>query len=241
MPFPHQKILAMIFTAIVLDLASLAFSNPGVAACALIDFNSFVQLADGTLVKTDSGKKNSTVVFEHLILEAKNRIQQTFGPLNSRPIVVFFDNPTAFWPLKPNEYGSTNFIGSRTCVMIGPKGQNHDVVAHELMHAEIAYRVGWWGRLTQLPVWFDEGLAMQVDWRPRYVLSGGANAETKTVRALNFPGDFFLSDDQLLTKNYAFAKSEVALWVNEVGKASVYKQLERIRLGESFNAIVQNN
>ena len=122
--------------------------------------------------------------------------------------------------------------------MVGPSGQNLDVVAHELMHAEIAERVGWWGRFTQLPVWFDEGLAMQVDLRPRYVLAGGADSETKRVRALGSARDFFQADDARLTWNYAAAKTEAALWVAAVGGDAVYGQLERIRQGKSFEAVV---
>ena len=120
--------------------------------------------------------------------------------------------------------------------MVGPKGQNADVVAHELMHAEIADRVGYWGRFTQLPVWFDEGLAMQVDFRPRYVLRDKARAKTEYVKTLSSASEFFVQDDDLLTKNYASAKAEVALWVADVGNTSVYSRLERIRAGERFDA-----
>ena len=123
--------------------------------------------------------------------------------------------------------------------MVGPKGQNLDVVAHELMHAELFERVGFWGRFTQIPVWFDEGLAMQVDYRPRYVLSREASAQAKNVRTLESARDFFLQDGDLLTKNYAMAKAEVANWLDDVDRASVYDRLERIRAGESFNAVTQ--
>lgn len=124
--------------------------------------------------------------------------------------------------------------------MVGPKGQTPDVVAHELMHAEIADRVGWWGRLRQLPVWFDEGLAMQVDFRPQYVLPDGAVAEAEYVETLSSHRAFFVDNDSLLTKHYASAKAVVAAWVTEVGKTSVYSQLERIRVGEPFQAVIRN-
>ena len=107
------------------------------------------------------------------------------------------------------------------------------------MHAEIANRVGYWRRLTQLPMWFDEGLAMQVDFRPRYVLHSGAGTETKRIKTLWSAGDFFVPDDELLTKNYAVAKAEVAIWVADVGNASVYRQLERIRAGEPFDVVIK--
>lgn len=169
-------------TVIGFSIVAYAFANPGVAACALIDAAPFVQLTDGTLVEANSSDQNHAAVIKRLISEARIRIQNTFGTLRSTPIIIFLNDPNAFWPFKLSEYGGARFIGTRTCLIIGPKGQNPDVIAHELMHAEIANRVGYWRRLTQLPVWFDEGLAMQVDFRPRYVLRNGADTETKRVK-----------------------------------------------------------
>jgi hypothetical protein len=221
MRFQRRTFFASSFAAITLGLTLYAYANPGVAACIISNSN-----------QTHSEINNQ------LLSESRVKIQNTFGAPRSKPIVIFFNNPSAFWPFKLNEYASTQFFGSKVCVMIGPKGQNPDVVAHELMHAEISDRIGGnWRRVTQLPVWFDEGLAMQVDFRSRYILRDGAGAETKYVRALRSVNQFFVLDDELLTKNYASAKVEVALWVSEVGNLSVYGQLERIRTGQPFDAV----
>lgn len=221
MRFQRRPFFASIFTVIALGLALYAYANPGVAACVI----------------TDSDQKYPAI-FEQLLSESRIRIQNTFGTPQSKPIVVFFNDPNTFWPLKLNEYGSTQFIGSKVCVMVGPKGQNPDVVAHELMHAEIANRVGYWHRFTQLPIWFDEGLAMQVDFRPRYDFHNGAGGKSTNVKTLWSAREFFVPDGDLLTKNYASAKAEVALWVAAVGNKSVYSQLERIRNGETFDAVI---
>ena len=240
MRFQRRTFIMSFVTAIGFGIVAYAFANPSVAACALIDAAPFVPLADGTLVEANSSDQNHAAVVEHLISEARIRIQNTFGTPRSTPIIVFLNDPNAFWPFKLSEYGGAHFIGTRTCLIIGPKGQNPDVVAHELMHAEIANRVGYWRRLTQLPMWFDEGLAMQVDFRPRYVLHSGAGTETKRIKTLWSASDFFVSDDELLTKNYAVAKAEVAIWVADVGNASVYRQLERIRAGEPFDVVIKD-
>lgn len=206
--------------ALVLVLAVYIFRNPGIAVCA-------VSSSDQTY-KAD---------FIELISMAKIRIQRTFGIPQSTPIVIFLNDRADYWPLKLNEYGSTQFIGKKVCVFVGPKGQNIDVVAHELMHAEIAYRVGYWHRLTELPAWFDEGLAMQVDYRSRYDLSNGTNTDSESVKKLWYARDFFIDNDEQLTKNYASAKYQVARWVTYVGNKSVYSQLERIKNQESFDAV----
>ena len=133
-----------------------------------------------------------------------------------------------------NAYGSTQSIGSRTCVMVGPKGQNVDVVAHELMHAEIHHRVGYLAYFFQIPTWFNEGVAMQVDYRARYSLSPQDSQNTAYVRDLTASSNFYESDDQALTRNYASAKHEVASWLTKVGTTTLYSRLQRMRDGQSF-------
>lgn len=221
MRFRKNSIFASIFAIIALSLALYAYANPGVAACAI----------------TDSDQKYPAI-FEQLHLESRSRIQNTFGTPQAKPILIFLDESNSFWSLKLNEYGSTHFIGSKICVIVGTKGRNIDIVAHELMHAEIADRVGYWNRLTKLPIWFDEGLAMQVDFRSRYNLRNGTDARSANVKKLWSAREFFLPDTDSLTDNYASAKAEVALWVAAVGHKSVYGQLKRLRDGESFDMVL---
>lgn len=198
------------------------------------------RLSDGMLVSRSSNPDQQAVA-QRLLSEAKGRIGDVFGEPKSVPVVVFFDSATSFWPFRLNEYGSTQFIGAKTCVLIGPKGRSVDVVAHELMHAEIADRVGVLAKFTDLPTWFDEGLAMQVDFRPEYDLANGASDDTKSVRALLSANEFIASDPRRLTHNYASAKAEVAAWTEQVGRASVYARLERMRRGEAFETVADTN
>jgi SpoVK/Ycf46/Vps4 family AAA+-type ATPase len=203
--------------------AAYAYLNPGIAAC-IVSKNTQVRSA----------------IHDQLVTDSRARIQQTFGSLKSNPLVVFFDELDTFWPFRPNEYGSTNFIGSKVCVIVGSKGQNIDVLSHELMHAEIADRVGYWRRFTELPVWFDEGLAMQVDYRTAYDLPTSESSEADDVKSLRTAREFFAANDATLTKNYASAKTVVKKWVSDVGSTNVYSQLDRMRAGESFDSVISS-
>jgi hypothetical protein len=215
------SILLAVLTISGLGLAAYAYSNPGVVTCVV-----------------SGSQQTPSALQAQLLSDSRARIQSSFGSLRSKPMVVFFNESNAFWPLKPNEYGSTSFIGSKVCVIVGPKGQNIDVLAHELMHAEIADRVGYWRRWTQLPIWFDEGLAMQVDYRPDYNLSESDSSDADDVKSLRSASEFFAPTDALLTKNYASAKVVVKKWVADVGSSKVYRQLERVRAGESFESMI---
>jgi len=212
----YKKFLVILIFTLVAGLTVNAY--PGITACIVA-----------------SEKNQFSITQKGLLQEAIDRIENEFGPMKSKPTVVFFNKRDSFWPLTLNEYGSTSFLGYKTCIMIGPKGQNIDVTAHELMHVEIEYRVGYWRRWLELPIWFDEGLAMQVDRRERYNLPKGT--ETSYVKQFNTVSDFLASDDKLLTNHYASAKSEVALWVSKVGTSLVYDHLNSIKEGRSFEYI----
>ena len=210
----RKKLLVILVAVFAAGLTVTAY--PGVTAC------------------TVASESRLSVVQKRILQEARDRIDSEFGPMKSKPAVIFFNGRDSFWPLTLNEYGSTSFLGFKTCVFIGPKGQNTDVTAHELMHAEIEHRAGYWRRWIEVPVWFDEGLAMQVDHRDRYNLPEGT--DTSYVRQLNSAGDF-LSDEKMLTNYYASAKLEVAQWISKAGSDLVYDHLDSIKEGSSFESV----
>jgi hypothetical protein len=232
MPAIKHKFLITMFAVVLVSAATFAFALPGPTACLLIGLAELHKLSDGSLTKSESEVDQQRYI--QLTRDARARIESTFGVVESQPILVFFDQPDRFGPFSLNAYGSTQFIGSRACVMVGPKGQNVDVVAHELMHAEIHHRVGYLKRFLQLPTWFDEGVAMQVDYRSRYSLSPQDALQTAFVRDLTTYSTFFKGDDQALTRNYASAKHEVASWLSKVASTSLYSRFQRIRDGQSF-------
>ena len=175
--------------------------------------------------------------YEQLIFDARERIKDTFGTPEANPMVLFFDHEDAFWPLKLNPYGSTSYLGKRSCVFVGPEGQNVDVTAHELMHAEIAYRIDFKRRGSEWPIWFDEGLAMQVDFRDAYTLPDSYPSDF--VRTLKTGSDFFVVGNEQLTTRYAAARKEVGQWVASINKDSVYVYLARVKSGESFKSLMR--
>ena len=202
-------------------LANYAYANPGVAACALIDAIP--------VEKMDQEQAS-------LVAEARRRVADVFGAPQAKPTIVFWNDESLFGRLRLNNHASTQMIGVRACVFVGPKGRSVDVVAHELVHAEVFNRLGPWARMTQVPTWFDEGLAMQVDFRKKYILPEGV--DSAYIRNASVPASFFVTDEEALTRNYGAAKAEAARWVADVGSELVYAQLARIRSGEAFANVV---
>lgn len=231
-----RRLIAAGCGALGIGVGTLAFAVPGAAACALVHARNFEALPDGTLVEPGASAQERAGFLE-LLSAAKARIETTFGAPRAAPIVVFLQDARSFRPLALNAHGSTNFLGTRACVFVGPKGRNPDVVSHELMHAELFERVGAWRRFTEIPVWFDEGVAMQVDFRPRYDLPAGEAVDTVYVRQLHGVRSFFGADERRLVRNYAAAKVEVAHGLSGIGAPGLYGRLGRIREGEPFDMV----
>ena len=163
-----------------------AFMFPATAICSLA---SHQMVSEGDLP---------------LVNSAVARIKSTFGDLKSNPNIIFYTDSSEFWPLKLNTYGTAAIVGNKVCVFIGEDGRNIDVIAHELLHGEVFYRVGHWNSFVELPVWFNEGLAMQVDYRKEYDLP--QDVKSNYVTELDAAREFFVSDEAQLTSHYASAK-----------------------------------
>ena len=227
--------LGIIGSVLVVAPMAIALAQPQAAACALINYRGLEEVTTGILASSDVTSAQR-LEFVRLHTAARVRIANTFGATRASPVIVI-GSTEALRRLFPgaSSYASTIFVPSRSCVLVGPKGHDVNIIAHEQLHAEIHHRVGHWNRLTRVPTWFDEGLAMQVDFRERYRWSPDSGAvDSRTVKQWISRSQFFSGDDEELTRHYAMAKEEVRLWVQELGRENVYGFLERIRQGGRF-------
>jgi hypothetical protein len=231
-----QTVLASIVAVAAATLASVAASFPGPTSCLLVGASKQFVLKGDALVDSTSPVDHQDYL--QLIYEGRKRIDVTFGKVEANPIVVFLGESNRIGPFKLNSYGSTHLVGSRACVVIGTDGRSVDVVAHELMHAEVSHRMGYLAYVLDVPSWFDEGVAMQVDYRTRYSLSAQEATGAHHVRALTAASTFFVDDDEALTRNYSYAKYEVSKWLSRIGSANLYSRLARIRSGSSFEEVL---
>lgn len=230
------RILCIAFVVLIgAGATTFAYAFPGSVACSVVGLAGFDVLPDGSLVQPSA----SGTQRRHLIAlraQAQARVASTYGATRARPKVLFLDDMNAFWPAGRNATASTDFLPGRTCVVIGPQGRNVDVLAHELVHAEVVDRLGFRRRMT-LPVWFDEGLAMQVDHRSTFdpPMDGW---DSSFVRELDTAPEFFQFEGGKHVPNYAAAKQEVGLWLGSDGARSLYPRLDRMRAGEDIAMVM---
>lgn len=135
-----------------------------------------------------------------------------------------------------NDTASMHRMPWRSCIIIAPKGQNIDVIAHEWLHAEIQNRVGYWHFLRNIPVWFDEGAALSLDFRKPFLPENINLSDEKivTVQSLMGDGDFFSGN---IHENYQADRMAVSPLIRD---KRFFEDLERVSDGESFESVFLN-
>jgi len=184
--------------------------------------------ADIPLSKIDSLKS--------FIKKAETRVGNFWGSYNAAPYIIYCDNDADYKKFgNPSMTPAVSFMNIEASIVIHRSGLNLDVMAHELSHTELFARVGFVNRERKIPVWFDEGLAMQVDWRQTYALD---SLEVWTDGFIDLPNvqgmisyrDFSRGDIKL---NYSTAKYEVGKWYTPE-KLETF--IDIINRGGSFNS-----
>ena len=219
----------ILFTTLFFTLSSVAVAayKHQTIASVMIAHSDFVEIQKNIFISantTTQQKKNLLALIE----KAKKRINNKFGGFTATPIIISSNDMDKLKPYISNSYGATHFTLSNAYTIIGSDGQNLDVISHELVHAEIFKRIGYFKRWVNLPVWFDEGVAMQVDTRKAY------NDPPPNIRinSLKYGWQFFRGNQ---TSHYALAKNEIKKWLETAGDTAPYELLSNMNNGVSFN------
>jgi len=228
-----KRVFSIVVIALVLLTVGLAIYERDVIACSFVEYSSFEQIDSNVYVASAT----SEVDRERLLLllgMAKRRVTSVYGNMDSTPVIIAAMSMDSLSWFASNEYASTKFLPGESYIVIGPKGHNIDVISHELVHSGIFEQVGYWDRSLHIPVWFDEGAAMQVDSRKKYDVIAGKGSST-SLDSLRYSWQFNRGNDIELTNHYAISKMEIEIWLSKAGEGSVQSLLKQVRSGEDFD------
>ena len=155
----------------------------------------------------------------------------------ARRLVGWKPGDTSF---RVDDVPGTAFISPlRTEVVLNLAHFSIDVTAHELVHAELAQRLGFWTRTVKLPVWFDEGVAVQLDRRAPYAIDCGAvgGQRIRAVRQLTTVRRFRHGDRGQIVRNYQAAKCAAAEVLERHPPGTLYASLARLAQGADFDDV----
>jgi len=201
----------------------------------VIEYSNFQQIEQNIYIDSNF-EKSEVQNLKTLILDVKQRINNKFGELLSSPVVII--SKIKEESLKcGNSVGLSYISPFKDYVVIGYKGLNIDVIAHELLHVETAYRLGYITRQFKFPIWVDEGISMQVDYRKKYDLEILNKNEIKRIQTLNSVNSFFGQDQQQVVKNYQGAKYVMAKILQQYPNRSLFKLLQEIKDGKKIEEV----
>ena len=224
-----NKIIATLFMVGV--IAMTLFSQRHALACELVSYSNYRHetTVSSNLYFSPSIDKRDRAELLAVFEEGRRRVSETFGQTTSTPDVVVTATKSEAASFGSNVYGRAFLTPIGQCLVLGPEGLNTDVIAHEYLHAEVHHRVGWFNHFTQIPIWFNEGVSLLVDFREPYLLEN-IDLTQADVDAIQATGsDFFTGND--VVKNYQAAR----VAVERLDRKKLYEKLQRIRGGERFD------
>lgn len=232
-----KRILLVLLIVIPVSAIAHFFLFPQQTRSILIGFSDFEK--DGRLYFNSKAPEIKIDSVKSLIQLASQRVTAFWGQKTCDPAFIYCDTENDF-----NKYGSPFPVPALTHIKLGARivisneGIDLDIIAHEMAHAEFYERIGFYNWTFKIPTWFDEGLAMQNDYRDYY------SEDTLKVRSDNYKnmpdvkrlrtGKQFNetgTHDQVML-NYMAAKHEVKLWYT---REKLDKLVKDINAGKSFD------
>ena len=228
--------------------AGYFFLFPHLFYCQTIRFSSFEKIND-TLYASPHLPPEQRQPIYRAIAESRQRVAGLWGKTVGHATIILCSSPQEYEKYCHSREGAGCSLGTpwgSSYIVLNPYGLNVDVISHEMCHDELFSRLGWWKTTTQVPQWFNEGLALMLDQRfvestqpvQRYLdyreewlyLTHGAQ-EILELKNLESMKGFFNGNQQHVMLAYVTAGMEVSYWLARVGKDGLRQLTRQLREG----------
>ncbi len=213
-------------------------------------------------ISTDATPRQRDVLLNHIDV-ASTRIRRFWGNQKGQAVVIYCPTQEQYARYCSGGEGAGCSIGmpwGDSFLVLGPEGNSPDVIAHELCHDELFARLGWLTIKRQVPQWFNEGLALMVDYR---FSSGSTDARERFLvydaewnyrahgpqglspqvvsglSSLETTRDFFYGDYSRVMLAYLTAGREVSRWLATVGPTALPRLINDLAAGNDFADVYQ--
>ncbi len=225
--------------------------------CQMIAYSSFEKVNPKLYVSggIDAGQRQR--MYE-AIGKARKRIVTFWGKSVGDATLILCNDPAEYQKYCHSREGAGCSLGTPwgdSYIVLNPYGLNVDVVSHEMCHDELFGRLGWWKTTTEVPQWFNEGLALMLDRRfvsdtnrmQRFLdykdewlyLTRGAQ-EVLELRNLQSMRGFFGGNQRRVMLAYMTAGMEVSYWMLLTGPKSTHTLINEVRRGSDFSSTYAN-
>ena len=202
--------------------------------------SAFTEINEHVYVnKNYAGDKRDLI---ELIGQAKDRVCEFFGGLSfqDNTIFIIYDDEKLMRKIS-EDHGTViiNFPSEIRYICVSDEYLDLDVLAHEITHAELHARLSVEAQKT-IPTWFDEGIAMQNDYRERYseaqwALQTNNGENAVALEDMDTPSKFYAGEAEDRRFRYVNAKHELGEWMTSHGQRGLLELLEKLNDGTDFN------
>jgi len=160
----------------------------------------------------DASTPRANTVLRHLP-EAIRRVEALLGPDALRADIVV-GSRASFGEQSDYAGAMYSSMFGAPVIVLPTDSVSVNTTAHELVHAVLTNRLSHWRAETDMPHWFNEGMATQVDNSPGFGLDTlcqlSFNFDWPTSEELEFSAAFYnVTDRRELVLNYAWSKGMV--------------------------------
>lgn len=235
-----KKSRSIITIAILILFVILISVFSGPLNCYFISFTGFTKIGENIFVQPDMSDIDKISLLKKIEI-SKQRVKDLFGSLDTKYTIIAGTDSNKlkkFGVPKSKKSGIIYRSPLGTFIIIAVDGLNEDVIAHELVHAELGNQVGWY-RILKAPIWFDDGLATQVDYRPQYSeeVWKEKTADGKNIpdlKSLETRKQFYVDDLEMRRLHYTIAKHEIKRWLDKVGMDGLNSIINALKNGKDF-------
>lgn len=246
-----RKALKYLLLGLVFTISGYYVLYSHVFYCQTISFSTFTKV-NKKLYVSEGIADNQRVRMYRSIVRAQQRVKSFWGGLVGNATIILCSSPDEYQKYCHSNEGAGCSLGTPwgdSYIVLNPYGLNEDVVSHEMCHDELFARLGWWKTAIEIPQWFNEGLALMLDYRfvsdtdslKRYhnykdewmYLTNGAQ-EVLELRNLESMKGFFGGDSRHVMLAYMTAGMEVSYWLMLTGKNSVRVLVDAVHQGNGF-------
>ena len=237
--------LSVIFSLILLIVAAVVWFfafNPTGYRMSVSHRASFEKISDNVYINRNYTGSRDAIT--QLIDEAKSRVADFFGSLTCQDytVMIICDDEKLLAKLGGDHdtHHATLFPVKRSYVSVSTEYLTIDILAHELSHAELYERLS--GKaFRRLPTWFNEGIALQNDYREQYGPEAWAEQTDngKNIVAhedMDTAAEFYSGTKEDRRFRYLNAKHDVAEWLEKQGLQGLMALIDRLNGGENFGA-----
>ena len=238
-----KKKRVLLFITILLILAAVVgamFQFTQFGYLTTVPYRStFTEITSHVYINRDySGDRQELL---EMIEQAKDRVRAFFGELHfqDETILIICDDEKLTRKLG-EDHGTVivSFPAEAHYICISEEYLELDILAHEITHAELRSRLSAKAPKA-IPTWFDEGLALQNDYRERYseaqwIAQTDNGKNTVALEEMDTPAEFYAGEAEDRRFRYLNAKHELNVWMTVHGQHGLLELFDKLNGGADF-------